>query len=98
MKLSEKNWYYQVMVNSLRAELDHLNKIRTNNDENGPDYKKDLNNNNDKLNDNIDDNIIYVDTDENRKINFKYNYDQNNFGIIFSLISNNKVLHIYLLG
>ena len=45
-------------------------------------YINDLNNNNinDKLNDNIDDNINYVDSDENRKINFKYNNAQNNFG------------------
>ena len=67
----------QAMVNSLRAELDQLNKIRANDEENGPDYINDMNN---KINDNIDDNINYVDTDGNRKINFKYNNAQNDFG------------------
>ena len=69
----------QAMVNSLRAELDQLNKIRTNDNENGPDYINDMNNNN-NFNDNINDDINYVDSDGNRKINFKYNNDQNDLG------------------
>ena len=60
-------------------------------------YIDDLNNNNinDKLNDNIDDNNNYVDSDENRKIYFKYNNAQNHFGDD-NLYNDN--IFIYILG
>ena len=81
----------QALVNSLRAELDQMNKIRENDKEIGPDYIKDMNNINDNVNDNTNDNIKYVDTDDNRKINFKYNNDQNDSGDEI-LYNNNDIL------
>ena len=80
------------MVNSLRAELAQLKKNRLiDDDKNGPYYMNDVNNNiiSDNMEDNIIDNVNYVDTDENRKINFKYNNPQNDFGGEISYNDNN---------
>ena len=81
----------QALVNSLRAELGQMNKIRENDKEIGPDYINNMNNINDNVNDNTNDNIKYVDTDDNRKINFKYNNDQNDSGDEI-LYNNNDIL------
>ena len=61
-------------------------------------YINNLNNNNinGKLNDNFDDNNNYVDSDENRKIYFKYNNAQNNFGDD-NLYNDNKLLFDFYL-